>query len=314
MRWGTNGETKNRPTAEDSHSYCVLQCTDRQVGQESSLDLPDLGRATIPQRCLWNLQVGAGAHRHSCLALQYNQERQETFAEDMELLAEGSEEDRVVQKYQSDGVWHGCFPHFEDHNSLERRGAPTLPFPPGVEPPVSRSKPKPEIENELELERDPGLPRLTEVNRGKPTNQVPESLPPVQSVQDKKRPASPAFVPCKCGLAKPGKPCFYCNATPVAVPANGQPKPPARPAQPKKLGFDPHDLNEPIGGYTAEQVSQIVRFHWDESDKPFWRDTCHSREFFERNIEKMANAIPAAWLNPKKIVKKKNGFMHGNWG
>src|SRR5882724_5886962 len=70
--------------------------------------------------------------RISIFVWPWNAERQGTFAEDMDLLAEGGEEDRVIQKYEVDGVTYGCFPHFEDHNALVSRSTPDLPFPPGV--------------------------------------------------------------------------------------------------------------------------------------------------------------------------------------
>jgi hypothetical protein len=82
----------------------------------------------------------------------------------------------------------------------------------------------------------------------------------------------------------------------------------ARPAPTKKLGWDPHDINDPMAGYSLDQIRQIVRYHWDESENSFWRDKCSNREFFERNLPKMAKQIPVSWLHPKKVGKK--SFMH----
>ena len=90
----------------------------------------------------------------------------------LNLLADSSAEDRVIQKYEVDGTWYGCFPHFEEHNSMERRGKPQLPFPPGTKSPWTpretekelEKKTEKETETELELEGDLGKPRLTSVN------------------------------------------------------------------------------------------------------------------------------------------------------
>jgi hypothetical protein len=74
------------------------------------------------------------------------------------------------------------------------------------------------------------------------------------------------------------------------------------------LGFDPHTINEGLAGYTVEQIQKIVRYHWDESENSFWRDKTNTRDFFARNLPKMADAIPSYWLNPKRIGKK--SFFH----
>ena len=110
--------------------------------------------------------------RMAILVWPYNSERQDSFPEDLELLAEGSAEDRVIQKYEVGGTWYGCFPHFEEHNSMERRGKPQLPFPPGTKSPWTpretekelEKKTEKETETELEPEGDLGKPRLTSVN------------------------------------------------------------------------------------------------------------------------------------------------------
>jgi hypothetical protein len=173
------------------------------------------------------------------------------------------------------------------------RSAPDLPFPPGVDSPVA--KPKPNTEMEYELERNS---RLTEVN-----TRLTEVNPAVPAQNPKAKTNS-----CPHGWAAGPEFCPDCTPRPVI---GGSPAPKnGKPATPKKLGFDPHELNESIGGYTAVQVRQIVRYHWDESENAFWREKTNSREFFERNIEKMAKGIPASWLNPNKAGKKKNSFMH----
>lgn len=117
--------------------------------------------------------------RMAILVWPYNSERQDSFPEDLELLAEGSAEDRVIQKYEVDGTWYGCFPHFEEHNSMERRGKPQLPFPPGTKSPWTPRETEKELEKkteketETELERNLGKPRLTPV---KPVGSVSSTV------------------------------------------------------------------------------------------------------------------------------------------
>jgi hypothetical protein len=242
--------------------------------------------------------------RIAILVWPYNIERQDTFAEDMDLLAEGDPEDRVIQKYEVEGICYGCFPHFEDHNAMERCGVPTLPFPPGVNPPEQKSKPK--SNTEMEMEGDLNRPRLTEVN---PTLIVDKPNQPSVPIQVKAPPA-PKSNGCPHGHPHGPSFCAECNPRPV-IKAGAPPAATtvAVPAQPKKIGFDPREFKGTIPGYTTEQVKLVVRYHWDDSQKSWWRDNTRSKEFFVRNFEKMADAVPISYVEPEKVGRK-NGFMH----
>jgi hypothetical protein len=103
--------------------------------------------------------------------------------------------------------------------------------------------------------------------------------------------------------------CPECTPRPtIGGPAPKKPAAFATPAPARTLGFDPHTINEGLAGYTVEQIQKIVRYHWDESENSFWRDKTNTRDFFARNLPKMADAIPSYWLNPKRIGKK--SFFH----
>src|SRR6185295_9640588 len=157
------------------------------------------------------------ASRHWCGRITRSGRRR---SEDMELLAEGSAEERVIQKYEVAGVTYGRFPHFEDHNAMVSRSAPDLPFPPGVDSPVA--KPKPNTEMEYELERNS---RLTEVN-----TRLTEVNPAVPAQNPKAKTNS-----CPHGWAAGPEFCPDCTPRPVI---GGSPAPKnGKPATPKKLGF-----------------------------------------------------------------------------
>jgi hypothetical protein len=223
--------------------------------------------------------------RMALLIYPGNAERQKRFEEDLELLAKAG----LILRY-GPGNEFGCFPKFSDHNSMTRPRDSEYPAPPGIS-----DKPKPEVEVEGNTVLNAGLHRIN-------TGLIPPKPPSDSPVQPTTPEPAPSGQRCACGNATVGT-CKYCDKTPAKS---------ATPAASQTLGWDPHELNEPIAGYTDVQVRQIVRYHWDESDNPFWRDKCRNKEFFIRNIKKMAESVPYAWLNPGKVGKKKS-FMHGNW-
>jgi hypothetical protein len=195
--------------------------------------------------------------------------RQETFEEDMDLLAAAG---LVVHDLEAKT---GCFPNFEKHNHMshyqDRSG--------------TKENLTPEVESKYEYKYKEV--ELTGINPSKPELTPKEPILPVDKWAN--------FVPVTVPRDFPAP----TNGKLASVP----------PVKPKKLGFDPHEITEGEGGYTLEQIQKLVRYHWDESDNPFWRDTTNSHEFFSRNLEKMANAIPSSWLSPTKVIRKK-GFYH----
>jgi hypothetical protein len=118
-----------------------------------------------------------------------------------------------------------------------------------------------------------------------------ESAPPAQ-------PPSQAPSCTACAHLALGS-CRRCGkkageSTPTETP--GAATPPT-----KRLGgFDPRELNEAIGKYSAAEVAKIVQWHWVESKDTFWRGKATYREFFERNLDKMAAQVPAVWLKPSQ--------------
>lgn len=217
--------------------------------------------------------------RIAILVWPYNSERQDTFSEDMDLLAEGSAEDRVIQKYEIDGVCYGCFPHFEEHNAMERRGAPTLPFPPGVKAPPPAPPPKRKKEMEKEIEGDLSRPRLTEVNSS--SVRISPEVPPVQSVQQTTPPAP-----------------RECNHWPRCTADKGVCGKPAPTPKPHKLGFDPYDI-EPFDDWTADEIRLVVCYWWEHAKNTWYRDNVNRPEYFREKFAKMAGEMPRNWQPPK---------------
>jgi hypothetical protein len=91
--------------------------------------------------------------------------------------------------------------------------------------------------------------------------------------------------------------CLYREPDPVPVsntkPAAAQRKP-ASAMPTRKLGFDPCNVL-PFDGWTAEQITEVVHYHWEYlptiDERPWWRDHTNTEEYFKRNFTKMAQAV-----------------------
>jgi len=80
--------------------------------------------------------------------------------------------------------------------------------------------------------------------------------------------------------------------------------PSIKPVRSNKIGFNPYEVEVP--GFSTEEVKFVVNYHWNYSQKPFWRDLRISdANFFIRNFPKMAAAIPYDWKPPVSKNKVK---------
>ncbi len=136
-------------------------------------------------------------------------------------------------------------------------------------------------------------------DRTEDTDQNSEPLVPEKTTPPAQPPAQAP--PCNvCAHLASGS-CPHCERTAGGKVPTETPSAAAPPAEPKKLGaFDPRELNEAVGNYSAEEVAKIVQWHWVESKDTFWREKATYREFFERNLDKMAAQVPAIWLKPSQ--------------
>jgi len=143
---------------------------------------------------------------------------------------------------------------------------------------------------------------VAETDKTEDTDQNSEPLVPEKTPFPVQPPVQiPVKAPCNvCAHLASGS-CPHCGRTAGGKAPTETPGAAAPPAEPKKLGaFDPRELNEAVGNYSAEEVAKIVQWHWVESKNDWWRDNVHNRAFFDRNLEKMAAQVPAVWLKPSQ--------------
>lgn len=217
-----------------------------------------------------------------------NQERQDGYEDDLNALRDAG----LVVQYGANGEY-GCFPKFEEHNSMYRPTPSEYPDPAGrVSPPEPPLNSKEEREGEGE-----GNLKLTAASSPINLNKTP-AAPQL----DKDGFCGHGYKPSHCPKCKNGEPADA---------------PPAQKRTTGKLGFDPLNYSEEVeleDGSIAppEEVHRAVYYHWKVNPNPFWRE--RSPRFFKENLPKMIAEMPADFTIPTKTLrhtKSDCSFCHG---
>jgi hypothetical protein len=82
------------------------------------------------------------------------------------------------------------------------------------------------------------------------------------------------------------------------------PAPAAAPT--KRAGFDIRAFNQPLDGYSVEEVRRVISFHWDANPRDWFRRIITSEKKLRANFSTMAAEMPADYIpaaQPKPRVK-----------